>query len=281
LDLKTAAENQKLVDEKNELIAKQKQLQTGGLSAFDRTKDSFQGINDPARNSSYLKTGDGFFAGAMQWSEQLGSMGQQVAASIQSSIGATVSGISDGIYGWITGTQSWADTLRGIGASVLRTILGTIVQMGVQMLLNAALAPLLAARAAATSLATAAAVAAPLAAIWAAPATLATIASFGGAAAQAPISITAAKGLVLASSVAGFAEGGFTGEGARNRACRHRSPGRVRFSPGCSESARRRNSPRSGIHSEYPLAWSAPAPQWQQVVARVTPHRPRSSKCGF
>jgi hypothetical protein len=45
-------------------------------------------------------------------------------------------------------------------------------------------------------------------AIWAVPATLATIASYGGAAAAAPGLIALAEGITLADSAAAFAEGG-------------------------------------------------------------------------
>jgi hypothetical protein len=79
-------------------------------------------------------------AGAMQWVTSLGSQGQQVANALQNSIGATVHSISEGIYGWVTGTQSWADTLRGLGQNLLQTFLDTIVQMGVQWVINSALA---------------------------------------------------------------------------------------------------------------------------------------------
>ena len=48
-------------------------------------------------------------------------------------------------------------------------------------------------------------------AIWAGPATLATIASFGGAALAAPLEILAALGESQALALAGFASGGFTG----------------------------------------------------------------------
>ncbi|HEY4416852.1 MAG TPA: hypothetical protein VGO57_14265, partial [Verrucomicrobiae bacterium] len=47
---------------------------------------------------------------------------------------------------------------------------------------------------------------------WATPATLATIASYGGAAVAAPGLIALANGLTL--STLGFSEGGFTGSGA-------------------------------------------------------------------
>lgn len=181
------------------------QVTGDAFDAFLRGKDE--------QGARLLSPGEGAMAGAMEWSMQLGSVGEQIAASLQSTIGTTVSGIGDGIYGWITGTMSWADTLRNMGSSILRTILQTVVQMGVQMILNATLGRMLSKAAAATAVGTAAAMAAPLSALWAAPATLATIATMGGAAAQAPASILAAKGTVLATSFAGFEAGGHTGKG--------------------------------------------------------------------
>lgn len=75
----------------------------------------------------------------MRTAMDAGTAGEQIASTLQSSIGATVSSISDGIYGWITGAHSFADSMRNLGATVLRTVLDTIVQMGVQMLVVAAI----------------------------------------------------------------------------------------------------------------------------------------------
>ncbi|MGA3267808.1 MAG: hypothetical protein ABSE16_13405 [Verrucomicrobiota bacterium] len=69
---------------------------------------------------------------------------------------------------------------------------------------------------AASNIAATAPIAAGLSLVWAAPATLATIASYGGAADAAPGLIAIAEGLTMAS--AAYAEGGYTGSGGRYEA---------------------------------------------------------------
>lgn len=69
---------------------------------------------------------------------------------------------------------------------------------------------------AAAGIAAQAPLAAAASAIWAAPATLATIATFGAAALAAPGEISLASSETMAASLAGFAEGGFTGAGPRS-----------------------------------------------------------------
>ena len=147
--------------------------------------------------------------GAENWVVKMGSLSSQVAESIENTIGRVVSSISDGILSWVDGTKTFGQAMAAIGQGILKAILGDIIQIGVKMMINAVLGRVLSAASAASSLATAAAVAVPMAAIWAVPATLATIATLGGAAAQAPLSIMGAEGSVLATT--GFALGGMTG----------------------------------------------------------------------
>jgi hypothetical protein len=116
-----------------------------GNSSFRTRKGSMRhknsmyaadGVEDPAVNDGYMSMGEGLDAGAADWVSSLGSQGEQVAAAMQSTIGASVSAISDGIYGWITGTQSFGDVLQNLGATILQTLLQTIVQMGVQWVIT-------------------------------------------------------------------------------------------------------------------------------------------------
>ena len=219
---KMTAEQLARLEERSKLEAKindlrNQQRAVGGLapSAYTGIREQATGINDPTINKNYLGVGEGFGAGAMQWVTQLGSAGQQVAGLINSSIGSAVSAVSEGIYGWITGAQSFSDVLIDLGATILQTILQTIIQMGVQWLINAAISRAVAAASVASSLALSAAAASATAVIWAPAATLSTIATLGGAAAQAPMSIMAAKGIVMATAATGFFDGGYTGYGGK------------------------------------------------------------------
>lgn len=184
---------------------------------FDRRRQSREGyekFRDDGGQGKADFRGSAIEA-AQNWITKTGSLASQVAQGIESTLGTVVSSISDGILSWVDGTRTFGQAMAQVGSTILRAILGDIIQIGVRMMLNAILGRALSAASAATSIATAAATAAPISAIWAVPATLATIATLGGAAAQAPASILAAEGVTLAS--AGFAEGGYTPGGPKNK----------------------------------------------------------------
>ncbi len=190
----------------NEQIAGLDQSASGKISAAYRNATDKNGPN-------YIKPGQGLMAGYQQWVTQVGSLGQQIAATFQSTLGTTVQNISQGIYGLITGTQTWGQTLRSIGVGVLQTVLQSLIQIGVQQFVIATVGRALQMSSAAASLATNAALAAALSAVMIVPATLATIMSFGGAAAAAPGEIAAS--LVASAGLGLFSDGGFTGAGGK------------------------------------------------------------------
>ncbi|MDB6017663.1 MAG: hypothetical protein JWR19_2152 [Pedosphaera sp.] len=148
---------------------------------------------------------------------QFGTFAKQLATSFESVFNTAVSSISNGITGLITGTKTWGQALVEIGNTILTSIIQAIVQMGVRWVLT----QVMMAVAGKASLAGTTAASAPIAmaqsAIWAAPATLATISSYGGAALAAPGLIGLAQSIVAAQSVlsSGFAEGGYTGSGGK------------------------------------------------------------------
>jgi hypothetical protein len=107
-----------------------------GMTAYDRKLDDAGNINNSADNPDYMTVGQGAAAGAADYVSSLGSQGEQVAAAINSSIGTAVSGISQGIYGWMTGTMSFGEALRNIGGTILQTFIQTIIQMGVQWMVT-------------------------------------------------------------------------------------------------------------------------------------------------
>lgn len=113
-----------------------------GTPSYDReqaTRDRFKQFTEDERGTSGFSLGGSMRTGAMDWVTGLGTQGEQVSGALQSSLGATVQGISDGIYGWITGTMSFGEAMQNLGATVFKTIIDTIVQMGVQWLVTQAL----------------------------------------------------------------------------------------------------------------------------------------------
>jgi hypothetical protein len=112
--------------------------------------------------------------------------------------------------------MSWGQALAMIGTTILTTIVQSIVQMGVRWVATQILMATVGKSIMAASLAATVPIAAASSAVWATPATLATIASYGAAAAAAPGFILGAQGMVLAQSLAAFREGGYTGDGNPN-----------------------------------------------------------------
>ena len=140
---------------------------------------------------------------------QQNDLQQQVADSFKSIFERSISSVSNGITGLIMGTQKWSQALRQIGDQILTSIVGAIVEMGVRWVATQIMMALFGKATAAASTAALIPVAEAQSAIWATPAILADIASYGGASEQAPIDlgIAIAAGQAL-SDISGFATGG-------------------------------------------------------------------------
>lgn len=142
---------------------------------------------------------------------QWGTWASQTANAFRSVFESAISSISSGITGLIMGTKTWGQALMQIGTSILTSIVQAIIEMGVRWVMTQLMMAVAGKSIAAGNLAALAPIAAAQSAIWATPATLATIGSYGGAAAAAPGLVAAAIGITQAESAATFAEGGFTG----------------------------------------------------------------------
>jgi hypothetical protein len=159
---------------------------------------------------------ENFQATVVQLQNQFGTVAQQMAATFADVFNSAISSISNGITGLILGTMSWGQALAMIGTTILTTIVQSIVQMGVRWVATQILMATVGKSIMAASLAATMPIAAASSAVWATPATLATIASYGAAAAAAPGFILGAQGMVLAQSLAAFKTGGYTGDGNPN-----------------------------------------------------------------
>ncbi len=180
-------------------------------TAFYESGAAYSSLSDPTQHLQSTKAGAQ--AGLLDYMARAGTLADQVASGIENTIGTAVQSVAQGITGWIMGVQTFGQALLNIGNTILTTILETIIQMGVRMMINAVLGRTLSAAAAAASIAIVAATAPAISALWATPAALATIATMGGAAFQAPAAIMTAEIATLAT--AGFEQGGYTGAGAR------------------------------------------------------------------
>lgn len=150
--------------------------------------------------------------------DEWGTTQQQIAQGIRSNIGNAVTSVSQNLTSWIIRAQTFRQAISNIGLSILNELVGSIVQFGVRWVANQIMMATAGRAIQAASVATAAPMALAAAAMWAAPATLATIATFGGAAMAAPGFVVAANATTMASSIAMFAEGGYTGDGGKYEA---------------------------------------------------------------
>ena len=146
-------------------------------------------------------------------SDRWGNVQGNVANWLTNSFQTAVDGVSNSIMGLIDGTKTWGDVFADVGRSILANLIKLVVQMIAQMLIIKPLMKLMGLEN--TQMATQSATA------WAPAAVAASIASYGAAsgvglaAAMGAMTIGAAFGAALSGigGMAGYEQGGFTGEG--------------------------------------------------------------------
>jgi hypothetical protein len=213
------------LEEKSKLEAKitalsNEQRLTAGLgpSAATRSREGASGVNDPGVNKDYLAPSEGVMAGMQNWAAQAGSVGQQIAASMQSTIGTVTQGIGETIASWATTGRVSLQSIQALGMTIFTSMLQTLVQVGVQQVINgnAAKAIALGWKALTSSL-RATDTTETVAAETTKTSILATNAAFSAASSfglSAVIGI-AALALLIGAFIGGFSEGGFTGGGGK------------------------------------------------------------------
>lgn len=135
-------EKWKIEAEINKLRSEQADKEGRAPSAGFRIGEAYKGINNPKENGNYLSASEGFTAGLQSWAVQAGSVGQQIAAGMQSTVGAQISNLSQGLVGLITKTQSWGDVGRSAGLSFLNILMQTGLQMAASALITKGLTAL-------------------------------------------------------------------------------------------------------------------------------------------
>lgn len=184
-------------------------------SRLDQARTAYRA----SQQDGFQTMGEGAEGGVLGFLTSVGTMADQLAAGIQNTLGAAVNGITQGIMGWVNGTLTFRQALANIGQSILQSMLQTIVQMGAQWLVNAVLVKtgLITIEATGDMLRTArvakenAAEAATLPAKTAGAAA-SGISSFGAALAFGLLAVA-----LIASLAGGFAEGGYTAPGPKQR----------------------------------------------------------------
>lgn len=206
LETTLAAEKQlnDVLVRRSEIMAQMRTPPPGSMIAG--TQASFNQFQTASAFDADQGLGRAGLAGIQETMMQLGSTAQNVAGVISSTLGTAFQTIGNQITGLIMGTKTWGQALQAAGTIILTTLVGAIVQffvnLAAQSLLNAVFG---------TALQTAAAAAA--AGAWAGPAILASIATYGSAAAIAPSAVSTALAsapAISAMASVALATGGLT-----------------------------------------------------------------------
>lgn len=123
---------------------------------------------------------------------------------LTSAVDAFAGNASNAITGLITGSMSAEEALKSLGSTMLNSVVNSLVQVGVEMLKNFIIQQVMGGAATTAGVAQAGI----LASAWAAPAALASLASFGGNSVPAMAGMTATVGLAKGLAVAGARKNG-------------------------------------------------------------------------
>ncbi len=163
-----------------------------------------------------LSLGGTLRADLVSWASQFGTTAHQIGTAITSTIGTAVSGVSNAITGAIFHTQSWGQAFAQVAQQIIGSLINIVIQWAAQQAVMAALNAVFKQSATASTNAAAA----ESAAAWAPAATAASIASYGAADLAGTAALAAAMGVgqgivtgLSAAGSAGFAKGGYTGDG--------------------------------------------------------------------
>lgn len=134
--------------------------------------------------------------------KSIGTGAQQAARMVSGIATGITNSISGNITAVITRTKSLTQGMKDLGREILQSVVGGIVKAGLEWVQMEIMKATMSKAMAAASLAVTAPIAAAQVALWTAPATLATIATFGGAAAAAPAEI--AGSISMTKALASF-----------------------------------------------------------------------------
>ena len=129
-------------------------------------------------------------------------------------------GFANSVGRAIVYSEDLNEALGNVAREAVAGLISALVKLGIQWLVNAALGQSIAAASQATAVGLSAATGTAIAAAYAPAAAMASLASFGANAAPAMAGITATTALsesLALASMAGFKEGGYTGEGGVNQ----------------------------------------------------------------
>lgn len=193
-------------------IAAQTTDESARIEALTKVNDLTQKQVDLQRQLDAARGNDSFtyqLGLAVTHLQDMNNLAKEVSQTFQSVFNGAISSVSRGITGLVMGTMTWRQFLMEIPRQILTEIVGAIVQMGVRWVATQVMMDIAGRSIMAASLATTAPLAAAQSLIWAAPATLSTIATMGASAAAAPGLIALSE--ISTMALSGFESGGYTG----------------------------------------------------------------------
>lgn len=155
-----------------------------------------------------------FTAGVGQALQGFTTLAKGASDIIGNVMTTAVDGISNSIASAITKGDDLRASLAAVGQTIVTEMLSALIKLGIQYLLNATLAT----ATQATQTAASVAMAGTVAAAWAPAAAAVSLASFGSNSVPAMAGIAATNTLSSTLAMAGFQEGGYTGNMAANKA---------------------------------------------------------------
>jgi len=141
------------------------------------------------------------------YSEQATNLYAQTAEMVTSTLDSVSEGIAQSATDAILKGEDFRSSMAAVGDAIIENILGSLIKMGVQLAINAAIGKAFGSAAVAASVGEAAAISAA----WATPAAFVSLATFGANSAPAIAGIGAATAMSSGLAVAGFQQGGYTG----------------------------------------------------------------------
>lgn len=141
------------------------------------------------------------------YSEQATNLYAQTAEMVTSTLDSVSEGIAQSATDAILKGEDFRSSMAAVGDAIIENILGSLIKMGVQLAINAAIGKAFGSAAVAASVGEAAAISAA----WATPAAFVSLATFGANSAAAISGIAATTAMSQGLAVAGFQQGGYTG----------------------------------------------------------------------
>ncbi|MCP5525014.1 MAG: hypothetical protein H7A46_26115 [Verrucomicrobiales bacterium] len=113
-----------------QLIASQLRSAERERVGLDTQVINLQGRGDPSSMTAQL------FIAADDIARRIGTLAQQVARSFTDLVGSAIDGIAGSIEGLINRTMSWADALKNIGNTVVKSLIASFARMAAEFVMQ-------------------------------------------------------------------------------------------------------------------------------------------------